>query len=69
MSELDERRRKLKQDFTEARGYWSPIWDDLLRLDPDFFAAASAFGHRDALRWVEQHPDLWRTDSVPAPTN
>jgi alkylhydroperoxidase/carboxymuconolactone decarboxylase family protein YurZ len=39
MSELDERRRKLKQDFTEARGYWSPIWDDLLRLDPDFFAA------------------------------
>jgi NTE family protein len=50
----------------------SPLQGELLSyllFDPDFFAAASAFGHRDALRWVEQHPDLWRTDSVPAPTN
>jgi len=37
-------------------------------FDPDFFAAVSAFGHRDALRWVEQQPDLWRTDWLPDPT-
>ena len=39
MAELDERRRQLKAAFTEARGYWSPMWDGLLDLDPDFFAA------------------------------
>ena len=48
----------------------SPLQGELLSyllFDPDFFAAASAFGHRDALRWVEQHPDLWRTDSASCP--
>ena len=39
MGELDERRRQLKEAFTAARGYWSPMWDGLLDLDPDFFAA------------------------------
>ena len=45
----------------------SPLQGELLSyllFDPDFFAAASAFGHRDALRWVEQRPDLWRTDGL-----
>jgi NTE family protein len=48
----------------------SPLQGELLSyllFDPDFFAAASAFGHRDASRWVEQHPDLWRTDGLPEP--
>jgi NTE family protein len=47
----------------------SPLQGELLSyllFDPDFFAAASAFGHRDAQRWVEQHPDLWRTDGLDA---
>jgi len=43
MPELDERRQRLKQQFTEARGYWSPMWDGLLDLDPDFFAAYLEF--------------------------
>ena len=50
----------------------SPLQGELLSyllFDPDFFAAASAFGHRDALRWVEQHPDMWRTDRLPDPGN
>jgi NTE family protein len=38
-------------------------------FDPDFFAAASSFGHRDAQRWVAQHPDLWRTEGLPDPGN
>ena len=48
----------------------SPLQGELLSyllFDPDFFEAASAFGHRDALRWVEQHPDLWRTEGLPDP--
>ncbi|QBR93665.1 patatin [Nocardioides euryhalodurans] len=48
----------------------SPLQGELLSyllFDPDFFAAAAAFGRRDALRWVEQNPDLWRTDALPDP--
>ena len=46
----------------------SPLQGELLSyllFDADFFAAASAFGRRDALRWVEQNPHLWRTDGLP----
>lgn len=46
----------------------SPLQGELLSylmFDPDFFAAASEMGHRDARRWVEQHPDLWRTEWLP----
>ena len=45
----------------------SPLQGELLSyllFDPDFFAAASAFGRRDAQRWVERHADLWRTDGL-----
>lgn len=35
----DERRARLKHDFIEARGYWSPLWDGVLELDPNFFEA------------------------------
>ena len=46
----------------------SPLQGELLSylmFDPDFFAAASEFGHRDAVRWVERNSDLWRTDPLP----
>ncbi len=36
---LDERRERLKADFTAKRGYWHEFWDGLLELDPDFFEA------------------------------
>ncbi len=39
MSELSPRQRALKEAFTEARGYWSPVWDQVLALDPAFFEA------------------------------
>ena len=47
----------------------SPLQGELLSyllFDPDFFDAAVGFGRRDAQRWVEAHPDLWRTDRLPA---
>ncbi len=40
---MDDRRRKLKEEFTAARGYWSPIWDDILDSTPDFFEAYMKF--------------------------
>lgn len=43
MADLDPRRQKLKDDFIAARGYWSDLWDGVLRLSPEFFEAYSAF--------------------------
>ncbi len=40
---LDERRQKLKDEFTQARGYWSALWDDVLMLSPEFFEAYMNF--------------------------
>jgi NTE family protein len=48
----------------------SPLQGELLSylmFDPDFFDAASELGRRDARRWVEHHPRLWRTERLPAP--
>jgi alkylhydroperoxidase/carboxymuconolactone decarboxylase family protein YurZ len=39
----DERRQRLKREFTEARGYWSSLWDDILELSPDYFEAYLKF--------------------------
>lgn len=33
------RRDELKNEFVRARGYWNELWDDTLRLGPDFFEA------------------------------
>lgn len=39
----DARREELKQAFIRQRGYWSPLWDDLLRNSPDYFEAYTAY--------------------------
>ena len=36
---LDERQRRLREEFLDSRGYWNEFLDGLLELDPDFFAA------------------------------
>ncbi|KAF2095873.1 carboxymuconolactone decarboxylase [Rhizodiscina lignyota] len=40
---LDERQQHLKADFSAKRGYWSPHWETILRLDPLFFEAYTEF--------------------------
>lgn len=40
---LDERRERLKAEFTANRGYWHQFWDGLLELDPDLFEAYVEF--------------------------
>jgi alkylhydroperoxidase/carboxymuconolactone decarboxylase family protein YurZ len=39
----DDRRRALREAFIEARGFWTPLWEGLLELDPDFFEAYLEF--------------------------
>lgn len=39
----DQHREDLQEDFIRQRGYWSPLWDDLLRNSPAFFEAYTAF--------------------------
>ncbi len=46
----------------------SPLQGELLSyllFDPDFFDAAAAIGRRDAQRWVDDHPELWRSEPLP----
>jgi alkylhydroperoxidase/carboxymuconolactone decarboxylase family protein YurZ len=40
---LTERQEEIKAEFTSKRGYWNDFWDGVLRLDPEFFAAYTAF--------------------------
>lgn len=46
-SELTEEQQHLKTEFIAERGYWHDAWDDLLRLDPEFF---------DRYRDLSMHP-------------
>ena len=39
MSAADDKKAKIKQDFIDARGYWSRGWEPLLDIAPDYFAA------------------------------
>ena len=34
-----ERKKRLRDEFIESRGYWNAIWDGVLELDEDFFEA------------------------------
>jgi AhpD family alkylhydroperoxidase len=54
MSDLSARQQQLKERFIEARGYWSPIWDDVLALDADYFEA-----------YLELSSVPWRTGTLP----
>jgi alkylhydroperoxidase/carboxymuconolactone decarboxylase family protein YurZ len=49
LSHSDGRRRAIKEEFEKKRGYWSPIWDGLLALDPDYFESFTTFS---SVPWV-----------------
>jgi alkylhydroperoxidase/carboxymuconolactone decarboxylase family protein YurZ len=40
---LDERRERLKAEFTANRGYWHQFWEGILELAPDLFEAYLEF--------------------------
>lgn len=47
---FDDKQEELKRAFTEKRGYWHAFWEDLLRLDPEFFGAYLEFS---SVPWVK----------------
>jgi alkylhydroperoxidase/carboxymuconolactone decarboxylase family protein YurZ len=48
MSNAADRKAQIKQDFIDARGYWSRGWDPLLDIAPDFF---EAYSNLSAVPW------------------
>ena len=46
---LTPRQEEIKREFEEKRGYWNPFWDEMLWLDPEFFAAYTQFS---SVPWV-----------------
>ena len=50
---LDERRERLKAEFTRNRGYWHEFWDRILELAPDLFEA-----------YLELSSVPWRTGTL-----
>src|ERR1700689_4683198 len=44
----EARKSKIKQDFIDARGYWSRGWDPLLDIAPDYF---EAYAKLSAVPW------------------
>ena len=43
MSSLDPHRQAIKDDFIKNRGYWMDIWEEMLRLNPDFLRHTLTF--------------------------
>ncbi|KAF2104235.1 hypothetical protein NA57DRAFT_62873 [Rhizodiscina lignyota] len=48
--QMDEKKEKLKEEFTRNRGYWHTFWEDFLKLDPEFFEAYMNFS---SVPWVK----------------
>jgi len=46
--ELNAKQQQLRDKFIAERGYWSPVWGDVLALDPDFFESYLNFS---AIPW------------------
>lgn len=55
LKELDEKRIRIKENFTKARGYWHPVWDIVLEYDPD---ALEGYTHFSGEAWREERSVL-----------
>ncbi|GAA3216341.1 carboxymuconolactone decarboxylase family protein [Microbacterium terregens] len=40
---LSPEQERMKEEFTQTRGYWHSFWDDILELDPEIFDAYTEF--------------------------
>ena len=43
LANLNPHQQELKDEFIKNRGYWSDFWEDVLKLDSNFFSAYSKF--------------------------
>ena len=42
-TQTEDRKKQLRDEFIDARGYWNAFWDSLLDMDEDFFEAYTKF--------------------------
>lgn len=43
MDGMSKKQWALREDFEKKRGYWNTLWEEFLRLSPDFFDAYTEF--------------------------
>lgn len=51
---LNERQQAAKDAFVEQRGTWSPLWESVARLDPEFL---DAYREMSMVPWRKNHLD------------
>jgi alkylhydroperoxidase/carboxymuconolactone decarboxylase family protein YurZ len=51
MEGMSKEQWAMKEDFEKKRGYWNTLWEELLRLSPDFFDAYTEFS---SVPWVNE---------------
>ena len=51
LGELDETRQKIKENFTKQRGYWHPVWNIVLEVDPE---ALEGYTHFSGEAWRKE---------------
>jgi alkylhydroperoxidase/carboxymuconolactone decarboxylase family protein YurZ len=51
---LTQRQQQIKDEFIKVRGTWGDVWEDMLRLDPEFLACYLTFS---AVPWRKNHLD------------
>lgn len=54
MTDLTARQQEIKDAFVEQRGTWSPLWESILRLDPEFLLSYLDFS---MVPWNKNHLD------------
>ncbi|KAF2832460.1 AhpD-like protein [Ophiobolus disseminans] len=51
MEGMSKQQWALKEDFEKKRGYWNALWEEFLRLSPEFFDAYTEFS---SVPWVSE---------------
>lgn len=51
MEGMSKEQWAMKQDFETKRGYWNTLWEEFLRLSPEFFDAYTEFS---SVPWVNE---------------
>jgi alkylhydroperoxidase/carboxymuconolactone decarboxylase family protein YurZ len=51
MEGMSKEQWAIKEDFEKKRGYWNTLWEEFLRLSPEFFDAYTEFS---SVPWVNE---------------
>lgn len=51
MEGMSKKQWAIREDFEQKRGYWNTLWEEFLRISPDFFDAYTQFS---SVPWVNE---------------